>query len=114
MTHLIAFPCSLVRRGSRGGAAHRKWIATPRANKGKWPPVGRCDPPGALRPLPDAERHRAAGHACPAGRSATIKWVIISDPWYCSVKAIRIGDTFQIGDQLGAVPRIGHPLQGHL
>jgi hypothetical protein len=26
--------------------------------------------------------HRAADRACPAGRRATIKWVIINAPWY--------------------------------
>jgi hypothetical protein len=33
MTHLTDFPCSLVRRGSRRGAAHRKRAATLRAIK---------------------------------------------------------------------------------
>jgi hypothetical protein len=58
MTHLTGFPCPLVRRGSRRGAAHHERSATPRAVKGNRPSVARGGPPGA------------------------IKWVIINEPWY--------------------------------
>ncbi len=58
MTHLTGFPCSLVRRGSRRGAACHKQAATPRAVKGNRPSVARGGSPRA------------------------IKWVIINEPWY--------------------------------
>ena len=58
MTHLTGFPCSLVRRDPRRGAAHHKRSATQRAVKGTRPSVARGGPPGA------------------------IKWVIIIAPWY--------------------------------
>ncbi len=58
MTHLTDFPCPLVRRPSRRGAAHHKRSATPRAVKENRPSVGHGGPPGALRPLPDAGASR--------------------------------------------------------
>ena len=67
VAHLTGFPYSPVRRGSRGGAAHRKRSATQRAGKGIRPAVALSGPPGALQTLPDAP-HRAAACACPAGR----------------------------------------------
>ncbi len=40
--------------------------------------VGQIGPPGALWRLPDVP-HRAARHACPAGRFAAMKWVNIKE-----------------------------------
>jgi hypothetical protein len=81
MTHLTGFPCPLVRRGSRRGAAYRKRSATPRAGKRNRPSVARGGPPGALRPLPDAGASHC-GPRLPGESPRDIKWVIISDPWY--------------------------------
>jgi hypothetical protein len=81
MTHLTGFLCSLVRRGSRCGAAHHKRAATPRAVKDNRPSVARGGPPGALRPLLDAGASRR-GPLLPGGPPCAIKWIIINDPWY--------------------------------
>ncbi len=81
MTRLTGFHCSLVRRGSRRDAAHRKRAATRRADNGNRPPVGRGGPPGALRSLPDAGASRR-GPRLPGGPPRAIKWVIINAPWY--------------------------------
>jgi hypothetical protein len=81
MTHLTGFPCPLARRGSRRDAAHRKRSATQRAVKGNRPPVACGGPPGALRPLPDAQASRR-GSRLPGEPPRAIKWVIINEPWY--------------------------------
>jgi hypothetical protein len=39
------------------------------------------DPPGVLRPLPDAAASRR-GLRLPGGPPQAIKWVIISEHWY--------------------------------